>query len=195
MVVVAISQTRTMVSIQSKNRFIYFQILGTLVPGSGFEDIIFESGICTSGSLQGVLSGSHYNRAWFVHEIFSEALERLLLTRFLVEKQPRIPAVLRDLSLDPTNLCKSEDALNGAEQLINMYENYRNEARNGKIGLTAQFWIIYMDLMRFQRMALNTVQENDVKTLFFCWKKFLPMYFVFNKFHHARCVQIVFCTD
>ena len=73
-----------------------------------------------------------------------------------------------------------------------MYENYRNEAWNGKIGLTelssgSSTWT----LMRFQRMALNAVQGNDVKTLLFCWKKFLPMYFVFNKLHYARCVQII----
>ena len=31
------------------------------------------------------MTGSHYNRAWFVQNIMSEALERLLLTRFLCE--------------------------------------------------------------------------------------------------------------
>ena len=65
----------------------YFQVVGTLVRDSGFEDVIFSSNICSSGILQDVLAGSHYNRAWFVHEIFAEALERLLLTRFLVEEK------------------------------------------------------------------------------------------------------------
>ena len=56
-----------------------------LVESSDFEDVVFQTGLCTSGSLNGVIKGSHYNRAWFVHSLFSEALERLLLTRFLVE--------------------------------------------------------------------------------------------------------------
>ena len=34
--------------------------MGSLVTGSGFEDIIFQSGVCTSGSLHGVLAGSHF---------------------------------------------------------------------------------------------------------------------------------------
>ena len=148
--------------------------------------VIFESGICTTGSLQGVLSGSHYNRAWFVHQTYSEALERLFLTRFLVEKKPKIPAALRDLSVNADDLTKTEEALDGAEGLFNMYENYRNDATNGSIGLTAQYWLIYLNLMRYQRMALNAVQENDTKTLLFCWKKFLPMYFSLNKLHYAR---------
>ena len=53
-----------------------------LVESSGFEDVVFQAGLCTSGSLNGVIKASHYNRAWFVHSLFSEALERLLLTRF-----------------------------------------------------------------------------------------------------------------
>ena len=52
---------------------------------SGFEDTVFQSSVCTSGSINGILSGSHYNQAWFVHNIMSEAMERLLLTRFMAE--------------------------------------------------------------------------------------------------------------
>ena len=32
-----------------------------MVTESGFQDIVFQAGICSSGSLLGVLSGSHYN--------------------------------------------------------------------------------------------------------------------------------------
>ena len=35
--------------------------------------------------------GSHYNRAWTLHSVFSEALERLLLERFLNESGVKIP--------------------------------------------------------------------------------------------------------
>ena len=40
----------------------------------GFEDITFQAGICSSDSLNGVISGSHYNRNWTVHALFSEDL-------------------------------------------------------------------------------------------------------------------------
>ena len=52
-----------------------FTVLGKLIRGSGFEEIIFQSKLSTSGSLNDVLSGSHYNRCWRVHEHFAEALE------------------------------------------------------------------------------------------------------------------------
>ena len=46
-----------------------FTIPGTLVKGSGFADIIFQAEVCSTGSLNGVLSGSHYNRCWTVHSV------------------------------------------------------------------------------------------------------------------------------
>jgi hypothetical protein len=74
------------------------------VAGSGFEDIVFQSGVCTSGSLQGVLAGSRYNRGWTVHNAFSEALERLLLQRFMYEKSATIPDSFYELiDLDTVN--------------------------------------------------------------------------------------------
>ena len=36
-----------------------FSLIGKLVAGSGFEDAIFQAKVCSSGSRNGVLSGSH----------------------------------------------------------------------------------------------------------------------------------------
>ena len=59
-----------------------FAVLGMLIEGSRFEDIAFQSGISTTGSLNGAIAGTHYNRCWKMHQHFAEALERLLFKRF-----------------------------------------------------------------------------------------------------------------
>jgi hypothetical protein len=41
--------------------------LGKMVAGSGFEDLLIDSGICASGSIAQVMNGKHYNRALRVH--------------------------------------------------------------------------------------------------------------------------------
>ena len=41
--------------------------MGMLVANTGFEDIVYQSSVCSSGSLKGVLTDSHYKRAWIVH--------------------------------------------------------------------------------------------------------------------------------
>ena len=40
----------------------YLGALEKLMKGSGFDDIVLESGICASGSINAVISGKHYNR-------------------------------------------------------------------------------------------------------------------------------------
>ena len=59
------------------------QVSENLVCGSDFEDVVFQTGMMKNGCIKGVLSGSHYNSASIVHKFVSEALKRLLLTRFL----------------------------------------------------------------------------------------------------------------
>lgn len=56
--------------------------LGKMMRCSGFEEVLVESGICASGSIEQVMAGKHYNRALGVHKIVLERLERLLLEVF-----------------------------------------------------------------------------------------------------------------
>ena len=82
-----------------------FGVIGGLVEASCFEDVVYQAGVCSYGSLKGVLSGSHYNRAWIVHSAFSEALEWLLLQRFLKENSIAIPDYFYDACIDPKASC------------------------------------------------------------------------------------------
>ena len=59
-----------------------FSALSSKMKGSGLSEILIESGVCASGSLEKVMSGKHYNRALRVHKLTVEALERLLLCKF-----------------------------------------------------------------------------------------------------------------
>ena len=165
-----------------------FYVLGDLARDTGFKDIIFESDLCRTGSLEGVFAGSHYNRAWIIHETFSEALERLLLTRFLFDEKPYIPASLREVNFKINELDKT--SLESLDVFFDKYATYRQKVSTGTIGKTAQFWMIYLDLMRAQTMAHTAVQENDWKSLMYCWKQFLPIYFALNKRNYARYLFI-----
>lgn len=122
-----------------------------------------------------------------MHGAFSEALERLLLTRFLTEEKPQISVKLR--CLDPAFDVQDEEderLLQEFHTFYNRYKCYREKVRKGDIGKTAQFWILYLDFMQYQMMAHTAVQENDLRSLMFCWKQFLPLYFSLNKLHYAR---------
>ena len=61
------------------------QVIGSLLCGSSFGEVVFQSGMIKAGCIKGVLSGYDYNSAWIVHNVVSEALERLQLTFLLTE--------------------------------------------------------------------------------------------------------------
>ena len=62
-----------------------------MTDGSGFNKFFFQSNLCSSECLASVINGSHCNRCWRVHELFAEALERLLMETFIRYKQLAIP--------------------------------------------------------------------------------------------------------
>ena len=61
----------------------FFGMIGKLVTGSGFEDIIFQADMCTSGNVKGVLSGKYYNKAWIINECFAEEIDILLCEKYV----------------------------------------------------------------------------------------------------------------
>ena len=73
------------------------------------------------------------------------------------------------------------------------YESYREQARNGSLGKTAQFWILYLDLIRMKHVIRTAVQENDFDAWLAAWDYFIPLYFTFNKinsaWYHSFCVE------
>ena len=120
-----------------------FTILGTLVKGSRFEDIVFQAGVCSTSSLNGVLSGCHYNRCWTVHSVIGEALERLCLELFLKQGNA-FPGPVQMCYEDlPTclELLTNESEITA---FIDKYKQFKVRIRNGEHGKTAQFWLVLL---------------------------------------------------
>jgi len=115
----------------------------------------------------------------------AEALERMLLTRFLLEMKPLLPNSLNEYSVEPTETLDPQ-LLQHASPLFAKYESYRENVRMGSIGKTAQFWLLYMDLMKIQILIHNAVQTNNFEALLYGWESFIPMFFAMNKVNYAR---------
>ena len=150
----------------------FFAVIGRLVSSSGFEEVLFQAGHCTSGSITGVIRGKHYNRCWLVHEAFSEALERLFLARFL----PNIPEVANEFAQSPPGSRKVQDILSeeNVASYIDSYETLKERCLKGDFGKTPQFWMMYMDLVDCQRKLHFAINNNHFSLRLLMWKKSLP---------------------
>ena len=88
--------------------------------------------------MEGVLSGSQYNRAWRIHHAISEALERLLFKRFKNEAASQMSDEVFNMA------CENEDSITEEEikilsELATEYENYKTRVR----GITLRFYSYY----------------------------------------------------
>ena len=162
----------------------FFGVIGKFVEGSGFEEIAFQTGICSSGNLSKVLSGKHYNRCWKIHEAFAEALERIFIETYITD----VPNVIRESSQgspDSTEVIAVMDRPE-VQAFMKTYNDLKADCLNGEFGKTAQFWMKYISLVDRQHMFHYAVNTNDACLRLQMWKESIPMCFSTNRIHYAR---------
>jgi len=133
----------------------YLGAIGKMMSGRGFEDIVMESGLCACGSIEQVLSGKHNNRSTRVHQRMLVALEQLIFEAFIDNVHDgnlsNFVAQTDLQTLDNLTNHLSVDGVHDVLQfsncntLLNLYEAFKCEIRNGKLGITAQLWLTYCD--------------------------------------------------
>ena len=58
---------------------ILFSAIGNYLAVNGFEEMVFQGKLCTTGSIKAVMKGKHYNQCWIIHEAFAECIEQLFM--------------------------------------------------------------------------------------------------------------------
>ena len=157
-----------------------FGIIGKLVSCSGFEDVLYQADLCTSGGINGVICGKHYNRSWAVHECLSEALHRLFVEK--ETEQFQLDEDLVSMIKDSTSKQKCERLIGCDEfrELIENYEKIKNDYLSGSRGKTAQFWMKYLDLIELQQKFHYSINLNDFPLRLDCWRKIVQLCFATN---------------
>ena len=61
----------------------YLKMISKKMKGYGFTDILIESGLMSVGSMKGVVSGKKYIRSINCHKIMTEAIEIMLLLKYI----------------------------------------------------------------------------------------------------------------
>ena len=59
---------------------------------------------------------------------------------------------------------------------MQLYEDYTEKTRSGQHGKTAQYWIMYIDLVVLHLLFSHAVRTNDMDFLFTVWVKYIPYY-------------------
>ena len=167
--------------------------LGKKMRCSGLEEVLIESGICASGSIEQVLTGKHYNRVLRVHKVVYEALERILLQIYetshgcLFDKQG--VTTLDHLAKNPCKdnlLARLAMPSESCNKSLDRYDEFKETVRQGVLGKTAQFWLSYMEkvglILQFQR----AIKENRLTLHLASLQRMRGLFFIFDHPNYAR---------
>ena len=174
----------------------HLKMVGKKMDGSGFSEILLESGLMSSGSLQGVISGKNYSRAMFCHKAMAEGLERMLLRKFQELKgeggllQQNLPdeSLSKVVNLFATrNKDNFDEVLGDAEfhKYMDEYIEFRVQVRKGILGKTAAFWLSYIDNIWLVLSFLNSVKTNNLFPYGACLSMMADLFFSFDGQNYA----------
>ena len=154
-----------------------FNVLGSSVCSSGFEDITFQANICSTGSLNRVLACSHQS-CWAVHSNIAEALERLSFKRYLsIHDKSDVMKQLVRKTFVCSEAIKKLLEIPGLIILLEGYGYFKNCVRYGHHGMTSQFWLVhYPNFMSRQHLLHSAVQLNSLLLRLHGLKAALPFF-------------------
>ena len=159
----------------------YLSCLGKRFKDTGFQDVIVEAEVVAAGSLEGVISGHHYNRSMRTHKLMCEALQRLrwqaYLDIFSAEDREAAMGIAADLQTAFPG--EDFDSLVMSEKFLKVKEGYENFIKDNSTNKTFHFWSTYISMVedllffiRGTREANWSLHLSSVRS--FC-HVFLPM--------------------
>ena len=150
------------------------RIIGKRFGEAGLADILVESGTVASGSVSGVLSGHHYNRAVRGHKIMYEAIQRQKWICFgswmessseKILNQSSIKAVIDDLNNDFT--ADQFGTFIDQPEFANLLALYK-EFESLEKGPMASYWQSYLDRVSLLLKFLRSTREGNWKLHLSC---------------------------
>jgi len=169
--------------------------VGRMMTGTGFEEVVIESGICSSGSIDQVLSGKHYNRALRVHQLMTVAVDNLLLEEF-VKRTGYDVSNLTAVHLSADRPCyenlSAADSDDQWKSFVSRFSAFVASARQGTFGPTYQFWVQYHDCIWLLLTFLQSIKENDLPVYVNALRHMCAMIFAADRLNYARYLPLYY---
>lgn len=169
----------------------FYKALGKFLDCCGVENILIESGVIAAGSINGFISGKHFNRCKRVHTLLSGALQTLHFEMFLKKKILDVDNVRDELSLllqkqsDPT----VEQSLSPAlKSIIEEYRKFAELTLHGDHGKTAKYYMMYIFFMNIYFRFSRSIRISDFSLMIETLYEMANLFFIFNHQNYSRWI-------
>lgn len=135
-----------------------FKANGKYIEDCGLSDILIDSGILGSGSINSFLTGKHFNRCKRLHSIIvldGEGVE------FLQNFQNASNTANSNDSDDVISYRKVDNKK--LLDLLDKYENFRNKILQGRHGKTPKHYLTYVEMVNNQLIFDRSIRTGDVE--------------------------------
>lgn len=163
--------------------------MGKRFQDSGFEDVLIESGAIAAGSIKGVQTGHHYNRAMRCHKLLYEALHRLRWQSFL-KTLPESECQMVTSTLAELGQSNLEDGwmnilqTNQVQEVLQTYEGFVKQERTRSA--LYDFWSSYLDMVQILLLSIRATREGNWSLHLDSCKKMVPWFHAYDRINYAR---------
>jgi hypothetical protein len=177
----------------------FLSTIGKRFQNSGFEDIVIEAGIVAPSSIDGVMSGHHYNRSMRAHKLLFEALHRLRWNKFMETKSEdecqkfmNILCNLKSVELGDA-FCEFITDDGDIQAMLQSYESYVDQTRKvSPNSPTFDFWSSYIDMVELLLLFVRATRDGQWELHLAALDGMLPWFFAYDRINYARYLPAYF---
>ncbi|KAL2102045.1 hypothetical protein ACEWY4_003806 [Coilia grayii] len=166
----------------------YLSCIGKLYADAGLQDILIESELVAVGSIDGVISGHHYNRSIRAHKLLTEALQRLRWQAYLDTLPDMSSAAAMKIAMDLQDNFPSEKFIEtiGSGAFLELLKDYSEFVEKNNCNLTFAFWSKYIAMVEILLLFIRATREGNWALHLSTVQSMLPWFFACDKVNYAR---------
>ena len=166
----------------------YFKAIGKVISDCGLTNVMVESTLLANGSVNGFIDGKHFNRCKRLHPLVALGLEILHFKSFLqndniILSNDVIGEVER---LQNCEISAFEIENENLKELMNNYNIYKQQTLNGEHGKTAQFYLIYINLLHHYLDLSRSIRTGNFELFKSVLPKITNIFFICNQQNYSR---------
>lgn len=164
---------------------------GTFIADSGLTDVMVDCELLASGSVNGLISGKHFNRCKRLHPLVSLALQRLHFESFLKDEDVEISEdfaenIEKILSGEVTAELLEKNENKEVVSIMEKYFMYKQRTMKGEHGKTAQFFMMHIQNITNYLLLSRSIRSGNFNLLKYVLYEICNLFFVFNQINYAR---------
>jgi len=165
-----------------------FRSIGKVIAESGMPEMLIESGVLAPGSLNGFLDCKNFNRCKRLHPMLALAFELLHFRQFCstYAEIDKVMDVINSATLHEKASIEDLYETSDFTRLFDSYSQYTQKTLEGEHGMTAVFYIQYIQRVNLYHIIDRAIREANVDMYIWALTSTIDLFFGTNRQNYSR---------